>query len=157
MSEAITASATLPQPTDVKAAVDASLAHFFEQRIAAAQSIDPSYVHLWTTIRHLSGSGGKRIRPYLTSLVYSAYSSHESFEKVLPVATAQELLHLAMLIHDDVIDRDVLRYGTPNVSGSYDTHYETLIPEAKERRHFSDSAALLAGDLLISDGFASIV
>lgn len=156
MSEAVTASATLPQPTDVKAAVDASLAEFFERRIAAAQSLDPSYVHLWTTMQHLSGSGGKRIRPYLTSLVYSAYSNHESFENVLPVATAQELLHLAMLIHDDIIDRDTLRYGTPNISGSYDEHYETLIPKAEERRHFSDSAALLAGDLLISDAYLMI-
>jgi geranylgeranyl pyrophosphate synthase len=32
-------------------------------------------------------------------------------EKIAPVAAAQELVHIAMLIHDDVIDEDDVRRG----------------------------------------------
>jgi geranylgeranyl diphosphate synthase type II len=61
-----------------------------------------------------------------------------------------------MLIHDDIIDRDDISYGVRNISGSYLDHYETLVPDTNERRHFARSAAILAGDLLLSDAYRLI-
>ena len=61
-------------------------------------------------------SGGKRIRPMLTLLTYSEFSSEEdSFDKILPFAAAIEMIHTYSLIHDDLpaMDNDDFRREKP--------------------------------------------
>jgi geranylgeranyl diphosphate synthase type II len=58
------------------------------------------------------------------------------------------------LVHDDIIDRDEVRYGVPNLTGAYKVHYSHHGPQAAQRQHFAQSAALLGGDLLISGAYA---
>jgi geranylgeranyl diphosphate synthase type II len=79
-----------------------------------------------------------------------------SVEPVLPAALAQELLHIAVLAHDDIIDRDHIRYGVKNINGQYDEKYKIYISDSGERLHFANSAAILAGDLLIAEAFSAI-
>lgn len=136
-----------------KATVETCLDTYFSERLAAAKTIDPSYVRLWNSIHNLYTSGGKRLRPYITMLGYQAYTDGKDVAAIAPAAAAQELLHLAMLIHDDIIDRDLIRYGTPNVAGQYEVAYAEMITQPSERSHFSESAAILAGDLLLSDAY----
>ena len=144
----------LPVPLNVvKELVETRLDEHFAERLAQAKTIDPSYVRLWNTIHNLYSSGGKRLRPYVTLLSYQAYSDGGDITTIVPAAAAQELLHLAMLIHDDIIDRDLIRYGTANVAGQYDITYAEMIADNAERSHFSESAAILAGDLLLSDAY----
>jgi geranylgeranyl pyrophosphate synthase len=137
---------------DSKAMVDAFLAPFLHQLTENARRINPHYETLWQDIHTLYAAGGKRLRSYMTLLTYQAYSGL-SPETVLPAAASQELLHIAMLIHDDIIDRDVIRYGVKNVTQQYLDHYQELIPNAHDRRHYAESAAILAGDLLISQAY----
>jgi len=136
-----------------KQLVESFLEDYFSSRTVRAAAVDPSYVRLWQTFQGLFEAGGKRIRPYAMLLSYQAYSHTTDLTPVVPAAAAQELLHLAMLIHDDIIDRDRVRYGIPNVAGQYDEHYRPVLSQADERTHFADSAALLAGDLLLSDAY----
>lgn len=135
----------------IRTQIDATLDAFFDRSITAAQAIDPHYEQLWKSIHALSQAGGKRMRPQIALLTYRALSD-QPYERILPVASSLELLHLSMLIHDDIIDRDYIRYGIDNVSGQYNTFYKEFVDDDAERRHFSDSAALLAGDLLIAGG-----
>jgi geranylgeranyl diphosphate synthase type II len=65
------------------------------------------------------------------------------------VAVAWELLHIGLLLHDDVIDRDYSRHGQPNVAGQYLKIYDVIDDEAR-RSHLAQSASLLAGDLLLA-------
>ena len=51
--------------------------------------------------------GGKVIRPTLTLLAGKFYNY--DLAKLLPMATASELLHIATLIHDDAIDKSDVR------------------------------------------------
>jgi len=62
---------------------------------------------------HLLKAGGKRIRPAFT-LLAARYGS-EDIEKVIPMASAFELVHMASLVHDDVIDHSELRRGEPTI------------------------------------------
>ena len=73
------------------------LERIFVARTEKADSIHERYRLLWDRIQRLSFCGGKRIRPYLTMVAYGQMD-----EKIAPVAAAQELVHIAMLIHDDV-------------------------------------------------------
>ena len=137
-----------------KALVDSYLATYIEGRKKDAEEIGISYVRLWRSIEKLLTSGGKRFRPYMVLGTYQAYAPNAPLNDVLAAAAAQELLHLAMLIHDDIIDRDTVRYGVKNVAGQYLDFYATYIHDNEERIHMSNAAAVLAGDTLIADAHA---
>lgn len=132
--------------------VNETLSAFLNEKKAAAVSIHSSYGRLYTEIERVVFAGGKRLRPHLVFLGYGSYT-----EPVAKVAAAHELLHVALLIHDDIIDRDTLRHGQATIHHNYDiVHYAPFIDDDKDRHHFSTSAALLAGDLLISSAYELI-
>ncbi|MGV9002196.1 MAG: polyprenyl synthetase family protein [Candidatus Saccharimonadaceae bacterium] len=137
--------------TSTKALTDKHIKRYCEERKTNARQISPRYVALWDSIETLLLAGGKRLRPHLLITAYMAYAKEVELEDILPAAVAQELLHSAMLIHDDIIDRDVMRYGTDNIQGQYNTSYAPFIHDEQERAHMSLSASLLAGDILLSD------
>lgn len=143
-----------PHLTEVKQLIDTRLSEYSRVRIAGAQHVHPRYGQLWETVRILVTAGGKRFRPYMLIAAYSAYSDLEaSIEPIVPAAIAQELIHQAMLVHDDIIDRDSTRYGIKNIAGQYDELYAKDISDESERGHMSLSSALLAGDVLLSDAY----
>ncbi|MGH3995824.1 MAG: polyprenyl synthetase family protein, partial [Pseudonocardiaceae bacterium] len=88
--------------------------------------------------RHAAGTlfaGGKRLRPMLVFLC----GGGEEDGRLVAAATAVELLHMATLVHDDVLDRAPLRRGRPTV--------------------FAEGGRLAAtatGDLLFSRAFAEL-
>jgi len=135
----------------VKQLTDTLLKSYCLERSQHAQRIDERYALLWKSVQTLLLSGGKRFRPYMLLLAYTAYSKDDSIEGILPAIIAQEILHSAMLIHDDIIDRDTIRYGVKNITGQYEDSYATLLSDTSERYHMATSAAILAGDMLLSD------
>ncbi|MGO1770780.1 MAG: polyprenyl synthetase family protein, partial [Microbacterium sp.] len=68
----------------------------------------------------------------------------------IDAACAMELLHMALVMHDDVIDRDQLRRGELNVSGLFAS--EALIRGADRRTAaaWGEASSLLAGDLALT-------
>ncbi|MBY6273179.1 MAG: heptaprenyl diphosphate synthase, partial [Bacillaceae bacterium] len=66
---------------------------------------------------HYLRAGGKRIRPIFVLL--AAKFGDYDFEKVKPVAVSLELIHMASLIHDDVIDNADLRRGRPTIKAKW--------------------------------------
>lgn len=86
---------------------------------------------------HLLRAGGKRLRPALFLL--TAKIHEYNLDRLLPVAVSLELIHMASLVHDDVIDEAQTRRG-----------YETA--NAK----WGNTTAVLAGDYLFAQSFASI-
>lgn len=83
---------------------------------------------------HLPSHGGKRLRPFL--VIKSCELVGGNFEKAIFAAAAVELLHNFTLIHDDIMDNDVLRRGIPTVHTLWGT-----------------SMGILAGDLLFAKAF----
>ena len=143
--------ASLIDATKAKQLTDEYIKAYCERRASEALELGPTYVRLWQSIENLILAGGKRLRPYMLLMTYQAYHPEGQLNDVLPAAVAQEIIHSAMLIHDDIIDRDSTRYGVQNISGQYNEHYRPYIQDNNERAHMSLSAALLAGDALISD------
>jgi geranylgeranyl diphosphate synthase type I len=65
-------------------------------------------------------AGGKRLRPALSLLCYQGARLRQGWvadesDDAIPFATALELVHNYSLIHDDIMDRDLLRRGRPTV------------------------------------------
>lgn len=148
------------QATDTKVdytlEINRTLGSFFDGHITDAKTISPYYEALWLEMKRLIESGGKRLRPKMALLAYGAFGGKD-INSILPVAAAQELLHVSMLIHDDIIDRDYIRYGVDNIAGGYDKIYEQFVSDKTDRLHYAHSAALLAGDLLISGSYELIL
>ena len=79
-------------------------------------------------------AGGKRLRPMLVFIC-----GRRAGDELVSAATAVELLHMATLVHDDVLDRAPLRRGRPTVFATA-----------------GRSAATATGDLLFSRAFAEL-
>lgn len=115
--------------------------------------IDREYAELIKEIRTLICRGGKRIRPYLTYLAYLGSGGLDVLT-ILPVAASQEMYHNFLLIHDDIIDRDQIRYGGLNISGVYAKRWPEVIKQ--DGMHYANAMAILAGDVLYSLGHQTI-
>ena len=77
-------------------------------------------------------SGGKMVRPaYL--ILFSMWNENRNKEEVHAVAAALELLHVATLLHDDVIDEADTRRGQETISA-----------------RFGNRVAIYAGDYLLT-------
>lgn len=62
----------------------------------------------------LFNSGGKKLRPMFTILA-GKLGEEEHYNDVLKTSASLELLHMATLVHDDIIDNSELRRGKPTV------------------------------------------
>ncbi len=66
---------------------------------------------------HLIKAGGKRLRPAFALLAARVFQ--EEVSEVIPLAVALELIHMATLVHDDVIDNSDTRRGTATVKSAW--------------------------------------
>lgn len=130
--------------------IDKLLTEFCDEKINQALEIDERYADLWREIKQYLMAGGKRMRPKLVMLAYEAYGGKNS-EAIIPIATAWELLHACLLVHDDIIDRDHVRHGQPNIAGRYQLIYKAF--SKSDIDHYALSAALLSGDLLLMSSY----
>ena len=86
---------------------------------------------------HLLRAGGKRIRPIFVILA-SEFGNY-SLEDVSKVAVSLELIHMASLVHDDVIDDSDMRRGLQTVKAKWDNRI-----------------AMYTGDFIFSRALSSI-
>lgn len=70
---------------------------------------------------HLLQAGGKRIRPVFVLL--GGKFGHYDIHIIKNVAVALELIHMASLVHDDVIDDADLRRGKPTIKNMWDNRF----------------------------------
>lgn len=86
-----------------------------EKELYAYIAID--YPVLEESSVQLLEAGGKRLRPAFALLAGKFYGY--PFQKLLPVAMALELIHMATLVHDDVVDASTTRRGRPTVKAKW--------------------------------------
>lgn len=94
---------------------------------------DSQYELVAEASSHLIKAGGKRLRPAL--VLVTSRAGEVGRAETDDAAAAVELLHLASLYHDDVIDETPLRRGVPSVHNKW-----------------GNEVAILAGDFLFASG-----
>ena len=134
--------------------VDAVLARFFSLAKNRAAAFGPQYVGLWETLER-NTTGGKRFRPRMVMSAYQALGGTD-VEAAAYVGAAFELLHTALIVHDDVIDHDFTRRGIPNISGTYRDRATAVGASLAVAEHSGISAAVIAGDLALFNSYRLI-
>jgi geranylgeranyl pyrophosphate synthase len=122
----------------------------FEERATSGLDI------LNSASMHALGSPGKRLRTALTLL--SGKMKTYCFDKLLPLSVAFEMVHLATLIHDDIVDNAKTRRGSPTVNALWGDNIAILLGDY----YFAKTAGLIADindnriDHLFSDTVATV-
>lgn len=131
--------------------VEDALQRFFVDAKLRAVAVNAAYLVLWEAFERAT-AGGKRSRPRLVMLAYRQLGGSD-LPSAAGLAVAYELLHSALIIHDDVIDRDFVRRGSPNVSGHYRNRALRAGASPSAAEHAGVSAGILAGDLALSGAY----
>jgi octaprenyl-diphosphate synthase len=83
--------------------------------------------------RQTLSAGGKRLRPALVHLAASATGNPFNSHRARRLGACVEMIHMATLIHDDVIDHASTRRGKPTASSVY-----------------GNTASILSGDAILA-------
>ncbi len=101
-------------------------------------SVERSHSYVRTLLHSHLRTNGKMLRPALV-LIGANLGAQEKREEAWRIASVLEMIHMASLIHDDVLDNAPLRRGLPTL------HSQVGIKQA-----------VLAGDYLLSKAMALI-
>jgi octaprenyl-diphosphate synthase len=94
-----------------------------EERIRAqAKSFDPAVEGY---VSYICGAGGKRLRPALALL--SAGATGKITPGHVDLAVILELIHIATLVHDDIIDGAELRRDQPSANAKWGNSISVLL------------------------------
>lgn len=114
------------------------------------RSIDPGLDPVATLGRSAVQAGGKRLRPRFAYWAWRVGAAPDAdLEPLVGLGAALELLHAAILVHDDVIDASEVRRGQPSVRAALAARHRTDAGFG-DHREYGDHVALLIGDLLWS-------
>jgi len=79
--------------------------------------LDPEIKLVEDVGRHILSAGGKRLRPLLMMEVCRMLGG--DVERVVPLAVGIEYIHMASLLHDDVVDGAHTRRGRPSANALF--------------------------------------
>lgn len=119
--------ATLQQISEHVSQVEAELRELVGSRVALVESIGS----------HTLDAGGKRLRPAFVLLAAQCIGREFDPARARKLGACMEMIHMATLIHDDVIDDAATRRGKPTASAVH-----------------GNTAAILSGDVLLSRAMA---
>ncbi|MFZ1720499.1 MAG: polyprenyl synthetase family protein [Candidatus Moraniibacteriota bacterium] len=122
------------------------IARYFDQVIAEAEKEDVFIAEALKAVKDITMAGGKRLR---AAGMYYGYLAGGGTERkvMLETAVSVECIHAFLLIHDDIMDRDVIRHGVPTIHERYRKLAEKLFPKT-DAVHFGNSIALIVGDMV---------
>ncbi len=89
--------------------------------------------------KYLVNSGGKRIRPALT-ILFSKLFDYKYGSRHISLSACIELIHMASLLHDDVVDESYLRRGQKTAN-----------------KIWGNKASVLVGDYIFTKAFQIMV
>ena len=125
-----------------KPTISSYLETFLQEK---STTVPKDYTHLYNTLRNFS-IRGKFLRGCFVLLSYEMAGGKNPNE-MIPAAAAVEINQSAMLMHDDIIDHDLLRRGEPSVYAQYIEEGKKL--QAHDPNHFGVGVGISLGDLCI--------
>lgn len=142
--------AKLEALADFKKKIDPEIEKYFERVIGEALKRDRDIADALRHSKKIIMSGGKRARAAFMYYGYLAAGGKE-LKKILKASVSIELIHLFLLIHDDIIDRDGKRHGMVTLHKYYEKIGSKFL-KSKDPHHFGISMAIIIGDTINAMG-----
>lgn len=137
-----------PHIERIPSSIEGRLAEVLAERRVRSRVFPRQYEQLWESVERMA-QRGKKIRPQLLLDTYRALGG-DRHRIAVDAACAIELLHLALVVHDDVIDGDHHRRGEMNIAGAFAWDATMRGVSEHAANAWGDSTALLAGDLVLT-------
>src|SRR5437870_5221657 len=99
-----------------------------------SRNLSSQYAYINTLVRHIERFKGKRLRPAILHLSARAFGGEAPLAG--DVAALVEMIHLATLCHDDILDEAATRRNVPTVNARW-----------------GNKPAVMTGDILFSRAF----
>lgn len=139
--------------------IDLELEKYFDKEIDSAFGVSAREKALskliWQHIKEHNLRPAKRLRG---SFVYFGYQlfSKDNLDSVLKASTCIELIHTALLMHDDIMDQDTKRRGLPTTHEYYKI-YHSSNKYRFNPNHYGISMAINAGDIALLAGHQILI
>ncbi len=127
------------------AKVEVEITKYFDSLIPETQRIAPEALEALLILKEYTLRKAKRLRAALVYYTYRMFGGQD-LDEALKTSVFVELIQSFLLIHDDVMDQDLLRRGKPTVH----TIYKEMHKDKKYRQdslHFGESEAINLGDV----------
>lgn len=110
------------------------------------QSLTPEFTELLQHLEAYLLTGGKWLRPSLGMLAYQIMQGNDlNLARQSMVVT--EIMHRFLLVHDDIMDQDLVRHHQPTLEKIYHDHFTSHFP-GKTDQMYSKGVAIVAGDII---------
>jgi octaprenyl-diphosphate synthase len=97
------------------------------------QSTDSKVELIRNVAKHTLEAGGKRLRPAFVMLSAKAINPNVDEDRIRRLGACMEIIHMATLVHDDVLDSAATRRGKPTAAAV-----------------FGNTAAIMSGDVFLA-------
>jgi len=129
------------------AAINTSLAQFFEQESASLRQIGVELDPVADSLGRFLLESGKRLRPLFATIGFLGAGGEISPE-IIRATASLELVHVCALIHDDVMDASDTRRGAPAIHKQFQARHQAEGLHGSSEQ-FGMAAAILLGDLAL--------
>ena len=138
-----------------KIKIEEQIEEFFNQYLQPG-ILNYHFLHqFYSDLKNYILIGGKRLRPVSLVMIYKGLGGVS--EKIYNPAISVELLHNATLVHDDIIDHDLIRRGEPSFHAFYTDWFNKNLKQFSDQTDFGLAMGILGGDLLINLGQETII
>lgn len=131
---------------EFKIRVDREISKLFDRAIEENRKNDRLTVELLKYAKKMTLAGGKRLRPALMYYGYKGVGGKDE-ERIMRTVVSVELIHMFLLVHDDIIDRGQKRHGLDTFHNRFGKLGQRWFGQ-KDYAHFGTSIAVCVGDML---------
>ena len=121
---------------------------FFNRLKKRYQHLDYTRI-LLKSMEDFSKRGGKRLRPILMIQGYNLFKPEN--HEIIKTSISIEIIHNFLLVHDDVMDRGLLRRGGLTINKLYSNFFKSRF-DSELTNHLGNSTAITIGNIFFSLG-----
>ncbi len=127
--------------------INPELEFFFDKVINDSKKNNFITTEALKHVKKITLSGGKRLRPALMYWGYQGVGGQNE-KRIIKSSVSIELIHIFLLIHDDIIDNDPKRHGVETIHCKYKKLGKFIAKGKRDSTHFGNSIGIVVGDIV---------
>ncbi|HEX7586217.1 MAG TPA: polyprenyl synthetase family protein [Patescibacteria group bacterium] len=131
---------------ELKKKIDPKIERYLNLVIEDTEKTDKNVADALRYVKKIILAGGKRARAVFMYYGYLA-AGGKDLKNIIRISISIELIHMFLLMHDDIIDQDDKRHGVTTIHKRYESLGKKFL-KIRNPEHFGNSMAIIVGDML---------